>query len=819
MDAFTTTYPNCTQLQGDLYLGSYSNSNNSNISNLAGLSGITSIAGRLQMDQVTQLVDFSDLTNLTSMDSMWLIQSNLQSINGLQNIITLNNIRLVDNNTQDYSALNHLTSLNQLNIFGDNVLTDLSGFDHFTNITFLDISSNQALTSINAFQNINVAPSGGGSLIKIRNNQVLSTLNAFQSSPIISTLEIEGNPSLTNLNAFQNVQTVHSLRIYDNGLTSLNNVFTNLTTINSLLTIGLNSNLTALDDFNALTSVQGVSILHNNSLQNINGFNNLPDMRSLAILSNLALTQVNAFQNIRPFDYLSISGHPLLTDLNFIANADLSLLNQLIIVDNDLISTCNVTSICQYLNSNNADADIRDNAPGCNTPLEVATGCNLNVISGSVYYDLNSNSTYDAGDVPIHNKKITSTNATDTFTTYTRANGSYDNFTDDGSLTTAIDPITNFTFATASHSTVFSGVGNQDANKDFVGSVSNIIDDVSISVIPTNAARPGFEARYRIILKNLGTQVSSGTLDLTYDTTKLTFNSTGTSPSSQTTGTINYNYANLNLFETRVIQVSFNVALPPVLIGGEILDFTAQINPTLTDLDISNNTNLLSQTVMNSYDPNDKTVFEGEEILPNQLGEYLHYFIRFQNTGTASAINIKVTDTLSTNLDWDTFEPLDMSHDVGEIHIKNKQFIDFDFPNINLPDSTANEPMSHGYIYYRIKPKQNLVVGDQMENTAYIFFDFNEAIITNTTTTTVVQTLSTTKEELFELSLYPNPASSILHLQTENVIDLITLINIQGQELISTPSKDIDVSSLKSGIYFVRVQSGNAIEVLRFVKM
>ncbi|MGJ8684113.1 MAG: DUF7619 domain-containing protein [Nonlabens sp.] len=818
VDAFTTNYPNCTQLLGDLYLGSYSNSNNSDITNLNSLAGITSIAGRLQTDQLTQLTDFSGLSNLLSVDSIWLTQSSLQSLNGLQNLTTLNNIRLFNNNMTDYSALNHLTSLNQLKISFDNSLVDLSGFDHFTNITFLEINDNRALTSINAFQNLTGVFPGTGSFIKVEDNNVLSTLNAFQNITLISNLEITGNIVLTSLDDFSNVQTLNRLRIYENGITSLNNSFASLTTINSLLTIGQNNNLTTFNDFNALTSVQGITILYNNGLQSFSGFNNLVSLSSLNILSNLALTQFNAFQNIRPYQYLNISNHPLLADINTIANADFTLLNTLRIADNDLLSTCNVTSVCQYLNSGTADAEIRDNAPGCDSPLEVATGCNLNVISGQAYYDINNNSTYDSNDVPVQNVKITSNNGSDIFTTYTRGNGSYDNFTDDGTITTTIDAIPNFSFAPASHNSVFSGVGNQDANKDFAGSVSTIVDDVSINVIPTNAARPGFQARYKIIIKNLGTQTSSGSIDFTYDANFLTFNASSVAPASQSAGAMTFNYNNLNLFETRVIQVSLNVALPPVLIGGEILNFSTQINPSLMDVDTSNNNAVLAQQVVNSFDPNDKTVFEGEEILPSQLNKYLHYLIRFQNTGTASAINIKVTDTLSMNLDWDTFEPLDMSHDVAEIHIKNKRFIDFEFPNINLPDSTANEPLSHGYIYYRIKPKQNLVINDFIDNTAHIFFDFNEAIVTNTTTTTVVQTLSEKEEKLLNVTLFPNPASDKLYIQTENTIDAAIIYNLQGQQLIKTTSKEIDVSSLNTGIYLIKILNDSNYQTLQFIK-
>ena len=53
-----------------------------------------------------------------------------------------------------------------------------------------------------------------------------------------------------------------------------------------------------------------------------------------------------------------------------------------------------------------------------------------------------------------------------------------------------------------------------------------------------------------------------------------------------------------------------------------------------------------------------------------------------------------------------------------------------------MPDSTTNEPESHGYIKFKINPQEDLTLGTQVENFADIFFDFNDPIRTNTTLTT-----------------------------------------------------------------------------------
>ncbi|WP_033961895.1 DUF7619 domain-containing protein [Psychroserpens jangbogonensis] len=114
---------------------------------------------------------------------------------------------------------------------------------------------------------------------------------------------------------------------------------------------------------------------------------------------------------------------------------------------------------------------------------------------------------------------------------------------------------------------------------------------------------------------------------------------------------------------------------------------------------------------MNSFDPNDITVLEGEETYINDIDKYLHYIIRFQNAGTSEAINLKGTNILDDKLDWNTLELKSSSHD-NRVEINNGNTISFIFNYINLPDSTLDDPNSHGYIAYKVKPKSNVIVDD-----------------------------------------------------------------------------------------------------------
>ncbi len=146
-----------------------------------------------------------------------------------------------------------------------------------------------------------------------------------------------------------------------------------------------------------------------------------------------------------------------------------------------------------------------------------------------------------------------------------------------------------------------------------------------------------------------------------------------------------------------------------------------------------------SRLIQCSYDPNTKEAnpvghTENNFILADTP---LEYTINFQNTGNAAAQTVLLVDSLDlTKLDIGSFEIISASHSYQQTLLNNGT-IQFLFENINLPDSTTNEADSHGHITYRINAKENLNGGDEIHNTAHIYFDNNPAIVTNTTLHTI----------------------------------------------------------------------------------
>jgi hypothetical protein len=67
-------------------------------------------------------------------------------------------------------------------------------------------------------------------------------------------------------------------------------------------------------------------------------------------------------------------------------------------------------------------------------------------------------------------------------------------------------------------------------------------------------------------------------------------------------------------------------------------------------------------------------------------------------------------------------------------------------------------------------------------------------------------------------NVYPNPASNVLHISGTDNNTSIEIWNSIGVKLIATRNKEIDISSLINGIYFVRIQMGKEVVVKCFVK-
>lgn len=338
---------------------------------------------------------------------------------------------------------------------------------------------------------------------------------------------------------------------------------------------------------------------------------------------------------------------------------------------------------------------------------------------------------------------------------------------------------------------------------------------------------PGEAASLNITGGNTTCLPTNATITVTLDPHVSYIGTSGIAPSTIVGNTLTWNVVGLQqasgIFGTDFVQV-LDLTTDTIVTVGDTVCFTISITPTVGDMDSSNNTQYFCMPVLASWDPNIKTVQQGNgptgAILP---GATLDYTVHFQNTGNFPASNIYVMDTLDANLDWTTFEVTGFSHPMSTFII-NDNVLKFRFDNINLMDSTTNEPLSHGYVKYRVRAKWGLLNGNTIENTGHIFFDYNPAVVTNTTLNTVDLAVSVNEEGNTEgpLKIFPNPASNSITLVIPefstykcHIIDAtgkaVMMVNLTNKTTV------INIESLPAGIYQIVVPD-NMLYNSRFVK-
>jgi len=254
-----------------------------------------------------------------------------------------------------------------------------------------------------------------------------------------------------------------------------------------------------------------------------------------------------------------------------------------------------------------------------------------------------------------------------------------------------------------------------------------------------------------------------------------------------------------------------------------ITDTTAQANelvclnvsvasPTIENRYDNNNATYCYNTV-NSYDPNIKMVYP-KDVQPG-YDDWLTYTIYFQNLGNAPAFNIRILDTLDNNLNLETFQIVGFSH--ANNATLNNGILTFRFPNIMLPDSASNPEGSIGFIQYRIKPISNLPVGAQIVNTAHIYFDFNPAIVTNTTVNEYVTTVTASAKKIEnDLIISPNPSNGVFYFGSNTKVKSLEVFDCVGNTIMQKSNvNNFDLSDFSNGIYFVRVNGNQYSKVIK----
>jgi uncharacterized repeat protein (TIGR01451 family) len=429
----------------------------------------------------------------------------------------------------------------------------------------------------------------------------------------------------------------------------------------------------------------------------------------------------------------------------------------------------------------------------------------FNSISGRVFYDSSGTGIPTSSDPGFTAMNIVQ--ATNGYYANTDSNGDYQVIYLDSAIGHVVSatPPQYYHLTTPSSYTV--GPGDSLCCFNFGVQANGNIQDLQITAA-SFCANPGYTSLTWLNYQNTGAVTVSDTITYVYDSL-LHYYGASPSPTIISGHTLSWAYQDLAPFQTGTIAIGFLLDSNATI--GDTLISVATIQPLSTDTTPGNNVYVNTQVTTSSFDPNSKTVSPSSGIMP---GQELTYTIYFQNTGTAPAVNIVVLDTLDPNINPATFRVLGSSSPV-KVSLEGPGVLSFTFSNINLPDSSGAG--STGFVQFSVSIANPLNhSATSISNAAYINFDFNQPVQTNTAISTFSPNAGIAQTKISSgimFKLLPNPANNEVMVQTNETSLGGTLIvyDAIGRQIVSTAiEKDkmfLNLQQFASGVYLFQIIS------------
>jgi hypothetical protein len=594
---------------------------------------------------------------------------------------------------------------------------------------------------------------------------------------------------------------------------------TNLTGIQSFInlrTLDFHQNLVATVDLSALVNLQSLDC-HQNSMSAV-------DLAPLVQLQHLFVNQ----NNLSTIDLSTLTN---LVDAN-ISNNSLYTIYAKNGNDTDAITiTGGDLSNLTYICIDEAQvADTLANLPGgspviINSYCSSTPGGNYATISGTIAYDENGNG-IDAMDAKFPFVKVQCTIGTETLQTTSDANGHYAFYTEQSSgsytLTPAVESSGVFVMPAAQ-----SGILGANATVDFPITAMAPTPDLEVIIAPNSAAVAGNNTIYQLTYKNKGSKFVTGSVVLNYDSSKMSILScSDASASVATPGLVSLNFSNLLPFETRSFYITLainaeNTLGSPLLFNASITDNLGATEPSTAADNTFNYKQYVGTVNQNTID-----CLEGPMADSSQIGDYLHYRVNFENTGNAVANNVVVKMTFNPlQFDLNSLQVLNSSNPL-DLKVSGTTAL-FYMGNVAI-----GGPGGDGGILLKIKTLGSLTPGSTVASNAQIFFDYgsnfipsliSESNATSNNALTTFQTLDIAHNTTdASIVVYPNPANSVLYIDSNNTIKTIQLYDIAGRllqtNLTDATKLSIDLTQRANGVYFLKISSDKGQKVEKIIK-
>lgn len=724
--------------------------------------------------------------------------------------------------------------LNNTSLPSPNAFTDVTGLNAFTACRELNVAFNQ-ITQFDA-----VMPAL--EILKINNN-ALNTLT-LNGLGFLNDLDCSQN----NLNALdlQPVALLESLRADFNPLGTVNLEFTpalsflslqgcslsglNLLSTPALLFLKLSDNsftpnLTALVNLKTLIArnmgLQNLDLSSNTNLLSVDLSQNsfatfvfplAPSLNSVTLSNCANLSSLN-LNNLKGLTFLECNNNPSLQFI-FAKNGQVTY-QQL-----TLSSLPSLQYVC-------ADASAFDDfqiALGASTvPVNdfctIPPGGNYNTLRGTARWDAGQNGC-DSNDFPVRYLKLKAEGGAN-YATFTASDGSYALFPNTGlnyTLSPWVENTVNTAVTPSQQTITFSQVNGQEQIVDVCLAPNGVYHDVEVAVAPLYLFQPGTTNTLVVVLRNKGNQVSQGTFSLSYDATRCTYLNATVAPNQSGGGLLTWNYTGLSPWATQTVYVQLAVNAEtdaiPVLVGDS-LPFQATASPVDSDQQPNDDSFVTEQPVIASFEPNSLLCLQGTQLPTAAIGSFLHYMINFENTGASQAAQVVVRLEINgAEFDVDSWQMLDTS--APTVVRQKDALIDIFFPNLQIDTG------GHGNVLMRIRSKDSLGNGDDVNGRADIFFDYNLPLNTGITQT-VYQDLNLPETpDTVGIILAPNPVGDVVHLYASASIKKIEVYDSQGRLLHIRYTQglqdSLDFKEKASGVYWIKAETENGTAVKKLIK-
>ena len=675
--------------------------------------------GRLEITFCEKLIEVPDMVNLEYYGGMSLMYND--------SLLYLPQFPLISVLDGDF-IIEHNAQLKE--IVGYDNITRINGHVSLDKI-FLEHREWEANWHIDAFHNLTYI----GGVLNIGRSYSLDSLDGFT---LVDT--IGGRVSIDLFDIDKHNFPQHNRfkyigdEIWFQYLDSLTNLLC-LSTLDSIrdgLNIGYSRNFDSFEGIEQFNSIGGRLGLSGLNLKTLAGLSHLDSIGGeLSIETMDSLVDLTGLENLKAIGgRVWVFRNDKIESLRGIENIDPQSITSVYFEHNPFLTECNVRSICEALHLYDKPHVIKNNGPGCDDVTQVH--CYDFGLSGVVYHDENQNKIQDTDERGIRHRQVDVDpgNAT----VITNELGKYLSFAEEGTAHTVSLVVPNewvLTTDSASYTRTFNEGAPSNKNLDF--GIYPLVPFTDLEVnLSSLFTRCNTTVEFYLSYLNTGTSDSDGKITVQYDA-EVGYSQATPAPAFHDVANhlLTWEFDTLDSYEERDVLIKF--VMPDESHAGEFIDFIAKGIIDSSGTDLLKDSIFYTSDIRCAIDPNDKMVTppgitDDHYTLRDQA---LTYTIRFENEGNAEAINITITDTLDASFDISTFRVMNSSFPVFTTIDGN--MVEFFFRNIWL------QPKKTGFVTYEVRPKADVPEETLVENTAGIVFDFNDPIVTNTVSNTLIE--------------------------------------------------------------------------------